>query len=48
LFLDFRQAFLINAVSSKALTKIQAPGELQLSVGLLFAHQKIPLGAPQA
>jgi hypothetical protein len=32
----------------KALTNIQAPGELQLSVGLLFAHQQIPLGVPQA
>jgi hypothetical protein len=32
----------------KALTNIQVPGELQLSVGLLFAHQQIPLGVPQA
>jgi hypothetical protein len=24
------------------------PGDLQLSVGLLFAHQQIPLGVPQA
>ncbi len=31
------------------MTNIPAPGEpreLQLSVGLLFAHQQIPLGAP--
>ncbi len=27
------------ANKSKALTNIRAPGELQLSVGLLFAHQ---------
>jgi hypothetical protein len=30
------------------LTNIRAPGELQLSVGVLFAHQQIPLGVPQA
>jgi hypothetical protein len=32
----------------KALTNIRAPGELQLSDGLLFAYQQIPLGVPQA
>jgi hypothetical protein len=30
------------------MTNIRAPGELQLSDGLLFAHQQIPLGVPQA
>jgi hypothetical protein len=29
----------VSANRSKALTNIGAPGELQLSVGLLFAHQ---------
>ncbi len=29
----------VLANRSKALTSIRAPGELQLSVGLLFAHQ---------
>ncbi len=38
----------VKANRSKALTNIQAPRELQFSVGLLFAHQIIPLGAPQA
>jgi hypothetical protein len=38
----------VRANRSKALTNIQAPGELQISVGLLFAHQQIPLGVPQA
>ncbi len=38
----------VSANWSKVLTNIQAPGELQLSVGLLFAHQQIPLGVPQA
>jgi hypothetical protein len=28
--------------------KLRTPGKLQLSVGLLFAHQQIPLGAPLA
>ncbi len=28
--------------------KLWAPGELQLSVGLLIAHQLMPLGAPLA
>jgi hypothetical protein len=37
----------VSANRSKALTNIQAPGELQLSVGLLFAHQQIPLGVPR-
>jgi hypothetical protein len=32
----------------KALTNIRAPVELQLFVGLLFAHQQIPLGVPKA
>jgi len=32
----------------EALTIIRAPGELQLSVGVLFAHHQIPFGAPQA
>jgi hypothetical protein len=30
------------------MANIRAPGELQLSVGLLFAPQQIPLGVPQA
>jgi hypothetical protein len=29
----------VEANRSKALTNIRAPGELQLAVGLLFAHQ---------
>jgi hypothetical protein len=38
----------VKANRSKALTNIRAQGELKLSVGLLFAHQQIPLGVPQA
>ncbi len=37
----------VQANRSKALTNIRALGELQLSVGLLFAHQQIPFGVPQ-
>jgi hypothetical protein len=32
----------VQANRSKDLTNIRAPEELQLSVGLLFAHQQIP------
>ncbi len=60
LYLYSQQAFLTETVLFykqpirgsvgfvKALTNIQAPEELQLSVGLLFAHQYILLGALQA
>jgi hypothetical protein len=40
--------YFVEANRIKALTNIRAPGELQLPVGLLFAHQQIPLGVPQA
>jgi hypothetical protein len=38
----------VKANRIKALTNIRVPGDLQLFVGLLFAHQQIALGVPQA